>query len=85
MVAYGTTSDGRLARDEQGQAIPAWGWLATGHRESPRFYKWNQAGEVFRWDVSRKQWKFQARCEPSPPSMLRPEGVPPKCSAALHP
>ncbi|RUO92592.1 hypothetical protein D7Y11_13925 [Corallococcus sp. AB018] len=85
MVAYGTTPDGRLARDEQGQVIPAWGWLATGHRDAPRFYRWNQKGDVFRWDVERKRWDFQARCEPSPPSMLRPEGIPPNCSAALNP
>ncbi|RKH16783.1 hypothetical protein D7X74_14420 [Corallococcus sp. CA047B] len=85
VVAYGTTPGGRLARDERGQVIPAWGWLATGHRNAPRFYKWNQEGAVFRWDGTKKHWNFQARCKPSPPSMLRPEGVPPDCSAALHP
>ncbi|RKG97237.1 hypothetical protein D7V97_34580 [Corallococcus sp. CA053C] len=85
VVAYGTTPGGRLARDERGQVIPAWGWLATGHRDAPRFYKWNQEGQVYRWDGGRKQWNFQARCTPRPSSMFRPEGVLPDCSAALHP
>ena len=85
VVAYGTTPGGRLERDERGQVIPAWGWLATGHRDAPRFYKWNQEGQVFRWDGGRKQWNFQARCTPRPSSMFRPEGVLPDCSAALPP
>ncbi|WP_240356204.1 hypothetical protein [Myxococcus eversor] len=36
MVAYGTTSSGKLARDSNGQLIPAWGWLVTGYPSAPR-------------------------------------------------
>src|SRR5262249_26132203 len=32
MVAYGATPSGKLARDSRGQLIPAWAWLATGHK-----------------------------------------------------
>lgn len=85
MVAYATTPSGKLARDSQGQLIPAWGWLATGHRGAPRFYKWNQAGTVFRWDGERRRWQFHANCRPQPPSTFRPQGVAPDCSPAPQP
>lgn len=79
MVSYGATPGGRLARDSKGELIPAWGWLATGHRNEPRFFKWNRAGEVFRWDGVKRQWQFAATCRPGSPSVLKPQGTPPKC------
>ncbi len=85
IVAYGTSPSGKLARDSRGRVIPAWGWLATGHRNAPLFYKWNQAGEVFRWDGDRKHWQFQMTCRPRPPSPFRPQGGPPDCAPALVP
>lgn len=80
IVAYGTSPSGKLARDSRGQLIPAWGWLATGQRSAPRFYKWNQAGDVFRWDGGKKRWQFQATCRSQPPSAFRPQGAPPECA-----
>lgn len=85
MVAYGTAPSGRLARDSRGQLIPAWGWLATGHRSAPVFYKWNQAGNVFRWDNEKRRWQFHANCRPQPPSTFRPQGSPPQCSPEPRP
>ena len=85
IVTYGTTTGGKLARDSRGQVIPAWGWLATGHRDAPRFYKWNQAGEVFSWDGNRKHWQFQTTCRPRRPSSFRPRGAPPDCAPAQLP
>jgi hypothetical protein len=82
MVAYGTTPGGKLARDSRGQLIPAWGWLATGPRSAPRFYKWNQAGTVFLWDGESQRWQFHANCRPRPTSTFRPQGAPPDCSPA---
>lgn len=82
MVAYGVTPSGKLVRDSQGQLIPAWHWLATGHADEPRFYKWNQSGEVFRWSEDKKQWEFEASCRPQmssgmrTPRMLRPQCIP---------
>ncbi|NTX10656.1 hypothetical protein HUA76_07655 [Myxococcus sp. CA056] len=85
MMAYATTPSGRLARDARGQPVSTWGWLATGHRSAPRFYKWNPAGEVFLWDSARKKWSFQATCRPRPSSAIRPHGTPPDCSSAMSP
>jgi hypothetical protein len=83
MVAYGATPSGRLVRDSRGRLIPAWHWLATGRRDTPRFYKWNPAGELFKWSEDTKRWDFQATCQPQPSSMLSPGGVSPKCIPAL--
>jgi hypothetical protein len=80
MVTYGATPSGRLARNSRGALVPAWGWLATGHRSAPRFYKWNRAGEVFKWDAVRQHWQFTATCRPGSPSVFRPQGTPPKCT-----
>jgi hypothetical protein len=82
-VAYATTSSGELARDSRGQLISAWGWLATGHVDEPRFYKWNPAGEVFSWSEYAKKWEFQATCKPQQPSMFNQNPLPPKCSPEL--
>ncbi|GEL72498.1 hypothetical protein MVI01_42820 [Myxococcus virescens] len=84
MVAYGTTPSGKLARDSRGQLIPAWGWLATGQRDAPLFYKWNQQGQVYQWDEGGKHWRFHANCQPGRPSTFRPQGVPPDCTPALR-
>jgi hypothetical protein len=84
MVAYGATPDGELARDSQGRLMAAWAWLATGHRDAPRFYKWNPAGKVFRWHEDKKQWEFQAVCKPQPPSLFAEHvALPPQCSPEL--
>ena len=80
MVAYGATPGGRLARDSRGELVPAWGWLATGHRSAQRFYKWNRAGEVFKWDGVKRQWRFTATCHPVSPGLFNPRGAPPDCS-----
>jgi hypothetical protein len=80
MIEYAVTPTGRPARDARGQLIPAWGWLATGDLDAPRFYKWNFAGEVFRWREEKGQWEFQATCTPQQPDPRT--GMPrlPKCS-----
>jgi len=83
LVGYATSPSGEPARDAQGQVIPAWGWLATGQADTPRFYKWNPEGEVFRWNGETKRWEFQARCKPQPPSMMIRKPLPPKCSPEL--
>jgi hypothetical protein len=84
VVGYGITPSGQLARDARGNLIPAWAWLATGHLKEPRFYKWNPAGEVFRWRENKKHWEFQARCEPQSSTALHPDQVfAPKCSPEL--
>ncbi len=85
MVAYGTTPSGRLARDSEGQPVPAWGWLATGPRSAPHFYKWNPAGEVFSWNDGAQRWQFHATCRPRQPGSIRPRGSPPDCSSAPRP
>lgn len=83
-VGYGTTPSGEFARDSHGQRIPAWAWLATGHRDAPRFYKWNHAGEVFTWNEDKKHWEFQAICKPQSSSRIAPDlALPPKCSPEL--
>jgi hypothetical protein len=85
MVAYGATPSGHLARDSQGQLIPAWAWLATGNEDNPRFYKWNPAGEVFRWSDDKRLWEFQAICRPQASNMFgRPDVLSPKCIPELH-
>jgi hypothetical protein len=84
VVGYGITPTGELARDERGQLIPAWGWLATGHADEPRFYRWNSAGEVFKWSEDRHQWAFQATCKPQISKLLYPDqALPPICSPEL--
>jgi hypothetical protein len=83
VVGYGTTPSGKLALDGQGQLIPAWAWLATGHLDAPRFYKWNPAGEVFRWNDNKEHWEFQAVCKPQLSSILVERVLPPKCSPEL--
>jgi hypothetical protein len=81
MVGYGITPGGELARDAQGQVMPAWGWLATGHADDPRFYKWSPTGEVFKWSEEKKQWEFQATCKPQVSKMFYPDqALPPSCS-----
>jgi hypothetical protein len=82
LVGYGATPDGELARDSRGQLIPAWAWLATGHRDAPRFYKWNPAGEVFRWSEDKRHWEFQATCNPQR-SAFSKHALPPKCAPEL--
>jgi hypothetical protein len=83
-VDYGTTPSGELARDSRGKVMPAGGWLATGNYDAPRFYKWNRAGEVFRWNEDKTQWEFQAVCIPqSSSSIARDLALPPKCSPEL--
>jgi hypothetical protein len=83
LVGYGTTPSGEPARDSQGQLIPAWGWLATGTSAEPRFYKWNPAGEVFKWNDGQRRWVYQATCKPQPPSMFIRKPLPPKCAPEL--
>jgi hypothetical protein len=83
-VSYGTTPSGEVAYDSRGEVIPAWAWLATGHRDAPRFYKWKHSGEVFRWSEDKKQWDFQAACKPqSSNSLVTKRALPPKCSPEL--
>jgi hypothetical protein len=82
-VGYATTPSGEPALDSSGQLISAWAWLATGPRDEPRFYKWNPAGEVFRWNEDKKQWEFQATCKPQPPPARSKLVLPPKCSPEL--
>nr|WP_274622181.1 hypothetical protein [Myxococcus fulvus] len=85
MVAYGTTPGGVLARDSNGQLIPAWGWLVTGSRAAPRFYKWNKEGDVFAWDAAARRWRFEATCRPRPTHSFMPRGVLPDCSSTPRP
>lgn len=83
-VGYGITPAGELARDSRGEPIPAWAWLATGYRDAPRFYRWNSAGKVFKWDEDKKQWEFQAICQPQQSNSHGPRvALPPKCSPEL--
>jgi hypothetical protein len=82
VVGYGMTPSGELARNSLGQPIPAWAWLATGHRDEPRFYKWNPAGSVFRWNEDQQHWEFQAKCAPQPRGLSR-RALPPKCDPEL--
>ncbi|MFP2930284.1 hypothetical protein ACLESO_34830 [Pyxidicoccus sp. 3LG] len=84
MVSYATTPSGELARDSRGQMIPAWHWLATGHANEPRLYKWNSAGEVFRWVENAKSWEFQAICRPQQSNMFGSRVLLPQCSPALE-
>jgi len=85
VVGYGTTPSGEPALDSFGERIPAWAWLATGYRDAPRFYKWNRAGEVFRWSEDTKQWEFQAVCQPQSSRSIFPDtALPPKCSPELN-
>jgi hypothetical protein len=83
MVAYGAAPDGRLARDSSGQLIPAWHWLATGRKDTPRFYKWNSEGKVFLWNEATKHWEFKAICQPQSSSMLSPRAASPQCLPGL--
>lgn len=83
MVGYGTTPDGEPARDSRGQLMPAWAWLATGHRDEPRFYKWNPAGEVFRWNEKQARWEFQATCKPQSSTLLTDRALRPDCAPDL--
>jgi hypothetical protein len=85
MVSYATSPSGKLVRDPRGQLIPAWAWLATGHKAEPRFYKWNPMGKVFRWNEYKKSWDFQATCRPQVPSGMRsPRLLPPQCIPELN-
>lgn len=84
MVAYGVTPSGRLLRDTNGSPVPAWHWLATGHLEKPRFLKWNQSGEVFKWINAEKEWEFQSNCQPASSSLLSPGALSPVCSPELN-
>ncbi len=82
IVGYGMAPNGEPVRDSRGQVIAAWGWLATGHRDEPRFYKWSPAGEVFRWNEDRTQWEFQATCTPQFSASLS-QTLPPRCAPDL--
>ena len=83
-VGYGITPSGEFARDSHGMPIPAWAWLATGVRDAPRFYRWNPAGEVFRWNEGKEQWEFQAVCKPQTSSSIADVlPLPPRCSPEL--
>jgi hypothetical protein len=84
MVEYAVAPNGKPALDSRGQLIPAWGWLATGRADEPRFFKWNPAGEVFKWDGGKGSWEFQAICTPQKPSMLSSMLPPPKCSPGMR-
>ncbi len=84
MVEYAMAPNGTPARNSRGELIPAWGWLATGRADAPRFYKWNAAGEVFQWGADTQQWKFQAMCQPQKPSNITLTFPPPKCSPELN-
>ncbi len=84
MVSYATSPGGTLVRDSQGQPVPASAWLATGHLDSPRFYKWNPAGQVFRWSEVKQQWEFRATCQPQDSSILSPRAAPPRCVPELE-
>ncbi|RUO89333.1 hypothetical protein D7Y11_30820 [Corallococcus sp. AB018] len=84
MVSYAASPDGQLARDSRNRLIPAWAWLATGHKDEPRFYKWNPAGEVFQWNEDKALWEFQANCHPQEASGMRsPRMLLPRCSPEL--
>ncbi|WP_147451248.1 hypothetical protein [Corallococcus llansteffanensis] len=85
VVTYGATPSGRLVRDSRGKLVPAWGWLATGHQDSPRFYKWNPAGRMFRWIEERRGWDAVSTCRPgAPPGPLSPRGSPPECEPEMQ-
>ncbi len=84
VVGYATAPSGGLARDSQGELIPAWHWLATGHATEPRFYKWNPAGEVFKWSENGGRWEFQAICKPESSTLLEADrALAPNCTPAL--
>lgn len=83
VVGYAITPDGEPVHDSQGQLIPAWHWLATGHKDEPHFYKWSPAGEVFRWNEGKKQWEFKAVCIPQESKMLDRKPLAPKCSPEI--
>ncbi len=83
VVGHGITPSGEPARDAQGQLLAAWAWLATGHMNEPRFYKWSPAGDVFRWSADRQQWEFQAVCRPQSSNMLNRKPLPPECAPEL--
>ncbi|WP_244219695.1 hypothetical protein [Corallococcus interemptor] len=84
MVSYAASPDGQLARDSRNRLIPAWAWLATGHKDEPRLYKWNPAGEVFQWNEATARWEFQANCHPQEASGMRsPRMLLPRCSPEL--
>ncbi|ATB31489.1 hypothetical protein MEBOL_004952 [Melittangium boletus DSM 14713] len=80
MVEYAVSPSGRPALDDRGQLIPAWGWLASGHRDELRFYKWNPSGAVFQWEQGERGWRFLATCIPQLPSTLGGGLPPPKCT-----
>lgn len=85
VVTYGATPSGRLVRDSHGERVPAWGWLATGHRDSPRFYRWDSAGRMFRWAEARRSWEAVSTCQPGMPSgPFSPRGAPPTCIPELE-
>ncbi|RJS25176.1 hypothetical protein DRW03_08690 [Corallococcus sp. H22C18031201] len=83
VVAYATSPSGRLARDSNGQPIPALGWLATGHRDEPRFYKWDRGGAVHKWSAGARRWVFQAKCQPRFSGVLTPAGAMPECDPSF--
>jgi hypothetical protein len=85
MVGYAVTPAGKPARDAQGQFIPAWAWLATGHVDDPVFYKWNMDGQVFTWREDKKNWEFLATCEPQEPGAISAGIPPPRCTPGLRP
>jgi hypothetical protein len=81
LVSYAVSPEGQPARDAQGRMVPAWAWLATGHIDEPRFYKWNAAGEVFKWNEPTRTLEFQAVCKPRSSSVFYTgRALPPDCS-----
>ena len=84
MVAYGVSPGGKVLRDSRGELIPVGGWLATGHKSEPRYYKWNLEGKVWMWDGNENRWEFQATCRPRSSNILSPRGALPDCSPEMR-
>ncbi len=84
LVVYAETPTGTLARNSKGELIPTWAWLATGHRDEPRFYKWNPEGAVFLWNEDRKAWEFRSRCEPQSSAFNPEKALKPRCSPEIE-
>lgn len=64
---------GGVDDEDYGREVPVIGfahnhpcgtWMSSGHKEVPRFYKWNAEGRVFRWNEDKDHWEFQSVCRP---------------------